>query len=82
MFFICLTAVASSILNSYEKFSIPALTPAILNISLIISVLFFSPFFSEPVYALAWGVDDSWNLAITICNTLSIQTEAISKILL
>ena len=56
MFFICLTAVASSILNSYEKFSIPALTPVILNISLIISVLFFSPFFSEPVYALAWGL--------------------------
>ena len=41
MFFICLTAVSSSILNCHEKFSIPAFTPAILNIILIISVLFF-----------------------------------------
>ena len=56
MFFICLTAVSSSILNCYEKFSIPAFTPAILNIILIFSVLFFSESFSEPVYALAWGL--------------------------
>ena len=56
MFFICLTAVSSSILNCYEKFSIPAFTPAILNIILILSVLFFSESFSEPVYALAWGL--------------------------
>ena len=56
MFFICLTAVSSSILNTFEKFSIPAFTPAILNISLIISVLFLSPKFNEPVYALAWGL--------------------------
>lgn len=56
MFFICLTAVSSSILNCHEKFSIPAFTPAILNIILIISVLFFSTNFNEPVYALAWGL--------------------------
>ena len=57
MFFICLTASSSSILNTFEKFSIPAFfTPAILNISLIISVLFLSPKFNEPVYALAWGL--------------------------
>ena len=56
MFFICLTAVSSSILNTYERFSIPAITPTILNIVLIVSVLFFSPLFNEPVYALAWGL--------------------------
>ena len=56
MFFICLTAVFSSILNTYDSFAIPALTPALLNIVLIISVIFISPYFKEPVFALAWGV--------------------------
>ena len=56
MLFICLTAVAASILNTYEKFAIPAFTPVILNIVLIISVIFISPYFDEPVFALAWGL--------------------------
>ena len=56
MLFICLTAVAGSILNTYENFSIPALTPVLLNIILIISVIFISPYFQEPVFALAWGL--------------------------
>ena len=56
MFFICLTAVLASILNTYDSFAIPALTPALLNIVLIISVIFISPYFKEPVFALAWGV--------------------------
>ena len=56
MLFICLTAVAGSILNTYENFSIPALTPVLLNIILIISVIFISPYFKEPVFALAWGL--------------------------
>ncbi|MDC3386243.1 murein biosynthesis integral membrane protein MurJ [Gammaproteobacteria bacterium] len=56
MFFICLTAVLSSILNCYEKFSMPAFTPVIVNITLILSILFFSDNFDEPVYALAWGL--------------------------
>ena len=56
LLFICLTAVISGILNTHEKFMIPALTPVILNIILIISVVYIAPYFSEPVYALAWGV--------------------------
>ena len=56
MLFICLTAVAASILNTYEKFAIPAFTPVILNIVLIISAVFISPYFDEPVFALAWGL--------------------------
>ena len=63
MFFICLTAVLSSILNTYDSFAIPALTPALLNIVLIISVIFISPYFEEPVFALAWGVLIGWNSA-------------------
>ena len=56
MLFICLTAVAGSILNTYEKFAVPAFTPVILNISLIISAVFISPYFDKPVFALAWGI--------------------------
>ena len=56
MLFICLTAVVASILNTYDNFSVPALTPVLLNIILIISVVFVAPYFEEPVFALAWGL--------------------------
>lgn len=53
---ISLTAFAGSILNSYDRFAVPALTPALLNISLIASALLLSPWFQQPEIALAWGV--------------------------
>lgn len=53
---ISLTAFSGSILNSYGNFSIPALTPALLNICLIIAAVFFSRYFQVPVEAQAWGV--------------------------
>jgi len=53
---ISLTAFAGSVLNSYERFAIPAFTPVLLNISLICSAIFLSPLFDPPVLALAWGV--------------------------
>ena len=56
MLFICLTAIAGSILNTYDNFAYPAITPVVLNLTLIISVLFFVPYFDEPVFALAWGL--------------------------
>ena len=56
MLFICLTAIAGSILNTYDNFAYPAITPVVLNLTLIMSVLFFVPYFDEPVFALAWGL--------------------------
>ena len=53
---ISMTAFAGSILNSYDRFAVPALTPALLNISLIGSALLLSPWFAQPEVALAWGV--------------------------
>jgi putative peptidoglycan lipid II flippase len=53
---ISLTAFAGSILNSYDRFAVPALTPALLNVSLIASALLLSPYFAQPEIALAWGV--------------------------
>ena len=56
LLFVALTALAGGILNSLGRFAIPALTPALLNVSLIIAALAFSGHFEEPVKALAWGV--------------------------
>ncbi|BDZ73750.1 hypothetical protein GCM10025856_14690 [Methylophaga marina] len=55
IFFISLTALAGSILNSFGKFAIPAFTPVFLNISLISTAIWLSPNLSEPVTGLAWG---------------------------
>lgn len=53
---ISLTAFAGSILNSYDQFAIPAFTPVLLNLSMIAAALFLTPYMSEPIMALAWGV--------------------------
>lgn len=53
---ISLTAFAGAILNSYGRFAVPAVTPVLLNISLIASAYFLAPLFDEPVVGLAWGV--------------------------
>ena len=56
LFFISMTAFASSVLNAYGRFAVPAFTPVILNITLIAATLFYTDYFEEPLYALAWGV--------------------------
>ncbi len=56
LFFISLTALSGSILNIRHKFAVPALTPVLLNISLIAAAIWLSPKMDEPVVALAWGV--------------------------
>lgn len=53
---ISLTGLAGAILNSYDRFAIPAFTPVLLNICLISSAVWVSPYFAQPVIALAWGV--------------------------
>jgi putative peptidoglycan lipid II flippase len=53
---ISLTAFASAILNSYDKFAIPALTPALLNVAMIGAAVLLSPYMARPEVALAVGV--------------------------
>ncbi len=53
---ISLTGLAGAILNSYDRFAVPAFTPVLLNITLIAAALVAAPWFDAPVYALAWGV--------------------------
>ncbi|SES96497.1 putative peptidoglycan lipid II flippase [Nitrosomonas marina] len=54
--FISLVSLAGGILNTYGKFYVPALTPALLNLSFIVSALWLTPYFDPPVLALAWAV--------------------------
>ncbi|NOT65476.1 MAG: murein biosynthesis integral membrane protein MurJ [Methylotenera sp.] len=56
IFFISLVSMAGGVLNTYNKFSIPAFTPVWLNLAMIVAVLFFADSFDEPIKALAWAV--------------------------
>jgi putative peptidoglycan lipid II flippase len=53
---ISLTALCGGILNTFDKFLVPALTPVLLNVSLILAAVLFSGRMEIPVKALAWGV--------------------------
>jgi putative peptidoglycan lipid II flippase len=53
---ISLTALAGGVLNTFERFLVPALTPVLLNVSLIAAAVLFSEKMDVPVKALAWGV--------------------------
>jgi putative peptidoglycan lipid II flippase len=56
IFFISLVSLAGGILNTYGKFYVPAITPALLNLSFIGCALWLTPLMDPPVLALAWGV--------------------------
>lgn len=53
---ISLTAFAGGILNSYDRFAVPAFTPVLLNLAMIAAAILLTPVMAEPVMALAWGV--------------------------
>ncbi len=54
--FISLVSLAGGVLNTYSRFSIPAFTPVLLNVSFIIATLGFADRFAPPVMVLAWAV--------------------------
>nr|WP_051083988.1 murein biosynthesis integral membrane protein MurJ [Gilvimarinus chinensis] len=53
---ISLTGLVGAILNSYDRFAVPAFTPVLLNIVLIVAALVVAPLFDPPALGLAWGV--------------------------
>lgn len=53
---VSLTAMAGAVLNTYGYFGIPAFTPVLLNISLILGAWYLAPISQPPVKALAVGV--------------------------
>jgi putative peptidoglycan lipid II flippase len=56
LFFVSLVALAMGLLNSLRHFLAPALSPVLLNLSIIAAAMTLPVFFHEPVIALAWGV--------------------------
>ncbi len=74
IFFMSMVAFAAGILNTWGRFSVPALTPVLLNVSLIGMALFAQGWFDPPVKALAWGV------IIGGCLQLGLQFHALRQI--
>jgi putative peptidoglycan lipid II flippase len=56
IFLVSLAALASGILNSFDRFALPAFTPLLLNLAIIASALALSNRFPDPAYAFAVGV--------------------------
>ena len=56
IFFISLVSLAGGVLNTYSKFSVPAFTPVLLNVSFIGCALWLAPYMHPPVMALAVAV--------------------------
>ena len=54
--FISLVSLSGGVLNVYRKFAIPAITPVLLNLSIIAAALLLAPYCDPPIVALAWGV--------------------------
>jgi putative peptidoglycan lipid II flippase len=54
--FVSLVALAGGVLNTWSRFGVPALTPALLNISFIVGMTLFADHFHPPVLVLGWAV--------------------------
>jgi putative peptidoglycan lipid II flippase len=53
---ISLASLVGAILNTWNRFSVPAFAPTLLNVSMIVFALYGAPHFHPPVLALAWAV--------------------------
>lgn len=53
---ISLSSLAGAILNTWNRFAVPAFVPTLLNVSMIIFALFLTPYFDPPIMALGWAV--------------------------
>jgi putative peptidoglycan lipid II flippase len=54
--FMSLVALSAGVLNTWSRFSIPAFTPVLLNVAMILGATVLAKHFDPPVLALAWGV--------------------------
>jgi len=58
--FMSLVALSAGILNTWKRFAVPAATPVLLNIAMILAAWLGAPWFRalgiEPIYAMAAGV--------------------------
>jgi putative peptidoglycan lipid II flippase len=57
-YIVCMSLVsfASGVLNTWKRFAVPAVTPVLLNLSMIGASIWLSGHVAQPIYALALGV--------------------------
>lgn len=53
---ISLASLAGAILNTWNRFTVPAFAPTLLNLSMIGFALFVAPHMNPPILALGWAV--------------------------
>ena len=58
--FMSLVALCAGVLNTWKRYVVPAATPVLLNVSMIVAALWLAPWLArqgiEPIYAMAAGV--------------------------
>ena len=54
--FMSLVALAAGVLNTYQRYAIPAATPILLNLSFIGCAVLLAPYLERPIMALAFAV--------------------------
>ncbi len=68
--FMSLVALSSGVLNTYKHFAVPAATPVLLNICMIVAAWLLAPWFArqgiEPIYAMCAGVMAGGVLQLTV----------------
>ncbi|NTV95516.1 MAG: murein biosynthesis integral membrane protein MurJ [Thiobacillus sp.] len=53
--FISMVSLAGGVLNTWSRFQVPAFTPVLLNVAMILAAAVAAPWFDPPVLALGWG---------------------------
>ena len=59
LFFVCLTALFSGVLNALDRFAAAAAAPMLFNVFAIAFMLGLTPYVKNAGYALAWGITAS-----------------------
>ena len=53
---ISLSSLAGAVLNTWNRFAVPAFVPTLLNVCMIGFALFLTPYFDPPIMVLGWAV--------------------------
>jgi len=56
LLFVSLSALVMGMLNSFGRFAVPALSPAMFNLGIVLTVVIGYRYFDQPAYTLALGV--------------------------
>jgi putative peptidoglycan lipid II flippase len=70
--FIGMGAVVSGILNSYERFTVPAIAPLVYNVAIIIAAIFLAPVMGVEGLAVGVAVGSLAHLVIQLPNLASV----------